>query len=115
MYEQTTDSFAATSNPWFLLLGAVSLLIVLVTLYRGAWKDVVKVAVGLLYLGFVGLILWGSLLCLGMFAQALFGPEEGRASSFTIGVILAAAVIVISYILSHNNALTRFMRNPTGE
>ena len=100
-------------DPLLLLVGAVSLVIVLIALYRGYWVVVTHLTLILLlqvlnlmlFVGMVGMVV--------KFHGAIFGPEQERASAFLWAIILAAALIIGLGLKTGDNVVTRFLKKLT--
>lgn len=101
-------------DPAFLLLGAVSLVFLLVVLYRGAWRYVTGILLGLVNTAILGVWFYTILLAFIEYVGVLTGPPGRKAVSLVWALIMTAFAAVIPYVFgllnSDDSRLGRFLK-----
>lgn len=95
------------NDPLLLFVGAVSLLVLLIALYRGGWRWVTHwvfcIVAFCCYIAFWGVVLFAAYLWFMVFYA--YPPE--RAAHFLKAVAVTASLIVVWWVLSRDNVISR--------
>ncbi len=102
------EGFGDLGNPTFLLLGAASLVVVLMFLHGGGWRLLTEFVLG------IASTCYGFAMALALFATpvlylaAVCGAPEARAVRLIWALILTAWFVLSSKVFYGDNRLTRF-------
>jgi hypothetical protein len=96
------------NDPLLLFVGAVSLLVLLVALYRGGWRWVTHLVLCCVFVvgffAFWGVVIFAFYL---WFMAFLAGHPPERAAYFLRAATVTASMVVAWWVLSRENAITR--------
>ena len=111
MDDDGIEGFGDLGNPDFLLLGAASLVVVLIFLYRGGWRFLTDFALGIASMVYGFAMLLGLLAAPVLYLTALCGRPEERAVRLIWALAVTAWLVVSCKVFYGDNRLTRFAEN----
>ena len=102
------EGFGDLGNPTFLLLGAASLVVVLMFLHGGGWRLLTHLALDLASTCY-GFAMFLALIAVpALYLLAFCGRPEARAARLIWALILTAWFVLSSKVFYGDNRLTRF-------